>query len=131
MTGKKSISKSVRLSREVYALIERSPGDNFSEKLEHIVRFCYDSLSQKAEKLAYLEDVIQRRSDQCGKYWDIDWNLDQITQQIASCAGEVEELRQRFRQCDELIKQEIQHTAEYVSALIRSEEEKDQKAEAH
>ena len=123
MTEKKVISKSVRLSREVYVMIERSPGANFSEKLESTVRFCYESLEKKAKKLAYLEEVIQRRSDQCGRYRDFEWNFEQILEQIASCSKEAEELRQRFRQCDELIREEIRNTAEYVSALIASEED--------
>lgn len=97
MSEKKTISKSVRLSREVYVMIERAPGSNFSEKLEQTVRFCYESLAKKAEKLAYLEEVIQRRSDQCGKYQDFDWNLEQISQQIAACSKEAQELQQRFQ----------------------------------
>lgn len=126
MSEKKTISKSVRLSREVYVMIERAPGSNFSEKLEQTVRFCYESLAKKAEKLAYLEEVIQRRSDQCRKYRDFDWNLEQISQQIAACSKEAQELQQRFQQCDELIRQEIRHTADYVSALIDSEKENDE-----
>lgn len=131
MSEKKTISKSVRLSREVYVMIERAPGSNFSEKLEQTVRFCYESLAKKAEKLAYLEEVIQRRSDQCGKYQDFDWNLEQISQQIAACSKEAQELQQSFQQCDELIRQEIRHTADYVSALIDSEKENDEQGKEH
>ena len=125
MASKKPILKSVRLSGDVYALIEKGEGSNFSDKLENMVRICNVQIAEKKKKLCYLDHAISRRSDQCNRYWNFDDNLQDIFQCIVSCLQDVQKLQNRicalqekFDQFEETAKQDIILTVGYITQAI-------------
>lgn len=61
MSVKKSISKSIRLTNEVYDYIENFEGDGFNQKLENLVKFCVKEETSKRKTLEYLDSEIKER----------------------------------------------------------------------
>ena len=60
---KKSISKSVRLTQEVFDYIDSSPGNGFNEKFENIILEAKRGESDRKEELARLDERIKRQRE--------------------------------------------------------------------
>lgn len=58
MAQKKNISKSVRISEEVYSYIDSSPGKGFNEKFENIILEAKRTEPERKKELAGLEHQI-------------------------------------------------------------------------
>lgn len=57
---KKSISKSIRISEEVFGYIDNVPGKGFNEKLENIILEAKAEEPKRKKKLADLEQQVER-----------------------------------------------------------------------
>ena len=117
----KTITKSVRLSGDVYALIESCEGKNFSDRLENLVRCCYRDIPEKKKKLEFLDRAVKRRSEQCSRYWGFEDELREMAKLAESFSKDVRELRDSFDQFGEIIRQDTMITAGYISDYIKED----------
>lgn len=60
----KNISKSVRLSNEVYDYVNEFKGNGFNEKFENIVFFCMKTEVERKKRLDEIENLIKSRSEE-------------------------------------------------------------------
>lgn len=60
----KNISKSVRLTNEVYEYVNDFNGEGFNEKFENIVIFCMKSEAERKKKLDSIDRLIKSRSEE-------------------------------------------------------------------
>lgn len=60
MALKKSISKSIRISEEVFGYIDNVPGKGFNEKLENIILTAKAEEPKREKNLADLEQQVER-----------------------------------------------------------------------
>lgn len=60
----KNISKSVRLSNDVYEYVCDFDGNGFNEKFENIVLFCMKTEIERKKRLDEIEKLIKSRSEQ-------------------------------------------------------------------
>lgn len=118
----KVITKTVRLTGEVYAVIESFEGKNFSDRFENMVRFCHQVIPEKKKKLQYLDLAVKRRSEQCRRYWGFEDELEEIVKRVQSLAKDARELRESFDGFGEIIRQDTMLTAGYISQYIKEEE---------
>lgn len=58
--SKKNISKSIRISEEVFAYIDKSPGKGFNEKFENIILEAKQTEAERKKRLAGLERDINK-----------------------------------------------------------------------
>lgn len=56
--SKKSIAKSIRISEEVFAYIDKAPGKGFNEKFENIILEAKRTEADRKKRLAGLEKQI-------------------------------------------------------------------------
>lgn len=72
---KKSISKSVRISEEVYSYIDSAPGKGFNEKFENIILDAQRTESDRKKELARLERQIREARQELSKLLSHDRDL--------------------------------------------------------
>lgn len=72
---KKSISKSVRISEEVYSYIDSAPGKGFNEKFENIILEAKRTESDRKKELARLERQICEARQELSKLLSQDRDL--------------------------------------------------------
>lgn len=60
----KNISKSVRLSNEVYDYVNDFDGEGFNQKFENIVIFCMKSEAERKKNLDSIDRLIKSRSEE-------------------------------------------------------------------
>lgn len=63
----KNISKSVRLSNEIYNYVEAFEGEGFNQKFENLVLFVMEEEEQKRKRLTELDKLISTRSEELNK----------------------------------------------------------------
>ena len=63
----KNISKSVRLSKEVYEYIDSFEGEGFNQKFENIILFSMKHEEQKRKRLEELDKLVSIRSEELNK----------------------------------------------------------------
>lgn len=56
--GKKSIHRTIRISDDIFEMIERQPGENFSQKFDALVMKCFYELPSKERELRIIEQQI-------------------------------------------------------------------------
>lgn len=61
MAGQKSVSKSVRLTPELYGYISSYRGDGFNEKFANIIMDARDSEALRKSRLEYYDSLISGR----------------------------------------------------------------------
>ena len=60
---KKNISKSVRLTEEVFKLVDNYQGDGFNQKFENLVLDYFHSVTTRKEKLKALDKEIKAKQN--------------------------------------------------------------------
>jgi wobble nucleotide-excising tRNase len=70
LAGNKNISKSVRLTDEVYAVIMAAPGNGFNEKFENIILEAKNGEMQRLKKIADLDKTIEDQQRKLYKLYD-------------------------------------------------------------
>lgn len=70
MAAKKTISKSIRMTEEVFALIERAPGKGFNEKFENIILRANKKEGELEKRLLDLEAQASDKLHQLYKLYD-------------------------------------------------------------
>jgi hypothetical protein len=58
----KNISKSIRISEEVFDYINESPGKGFNDKFENIILSAKKEESERQQRLAELNEAIEKKS---------------------------------------------------------------------
>ena len=66
--AKKDISKSIRLTQEVYDYIDEAAGNGFNEKFENIILEAKAQESGRKKRLAELEKYIRKKQDNLMTY---------------------------------------------------------------
>lgn len=68
--AKKDISKSIRLTQEVYDYIDEAAGNGFNEKFENIILEAKAQESERKKRLAELEKYIRKKQDELNDLFD-------------------------------------------------------------
>ena len=63
MAGQKSVSKSIRLTPDLYDYISSYRGDGFNEKFANIIMDARDSEAARQRHLALLDEKIEKREE--------------------------------------------------------------------
>jgi uncharacterized protein (UPF0335 family) len=66
----KNISKSIRISDEVFDYIDQAPGKGFNEKFENIILSAKKEESEREERLAQLNESIQKKTCELQRLFD-------------------------------------------------------------
>lgn len=78
MASKKNISKSIRISEEVFDYIDKAPGKGFNEKFENIILEAKETESYRKERLAGLEKQIHDAEQKLWKLLEQNRELDRF-----------------------------------------------------
>lgn len=74
----KSISKSIRLSDEVYGYIMDAPGNGFNEKFENIILEAKEAEPERKKRLADYDKNIEKKSREFAQLFDRYRNVDEF-----------------------------------------------------
>lgn len=66
----KSKIRSLRFSDDIFEMIERQPGENFSQKFDFLVTKCFYELPAKERELQRLDNEIDKKRKELRKYSD-------------------------------------------------------------
>lgn len=89
MDRRKSNAKSIRISDEVLAYIEKAPGDGFNQKFENIILDAKRTESERKKNVAYYDELIEKRKKQLSRIADKVESLDVTIQAVFSLQDEV------------------------------------------
>lgn len=94
----KSISKSVRLSEEVYGYIMESPGRGFNEKFENIILRAKKEEPEKNKQLESLKIEIETQQRKLYQLFDKYRYLDDYFKQFIAMRHQLDNLQQLLKQ---------------------------------
>lgn len=80
--AKKSVMKSIRLSEDLLAYIEKQSGNGFSDKFENLIISARDDESRLKKELKRLNDLVDNRRKQ----------LDEISAQVSALDINLQEI---------------------------------------
>lgn len=93
----KSITKSLRMSEEVYGYIEKYRGNNFSEKFENII-LDYQKKEKDIKARIKLEtQVYERRMKDFEKVCEKIRKLENMTWTVENCMGYLETIERQLK----------------------------------
>ena len=101
--------RSIRLSEETVALIEKQEGSTFIEKLENLVEKCVRELPKKQRELKAVQLVISRERD----------NLEYIRKQQSALASNIRSLNYTLQNAES----QATRVAQALAALMVEEGE--------
>lgn len=84
--AKKDISKSIRLTQEVYDYIDEAAGNGFNEKFENIILEAKAQESERKKRLAELEKYIRKKQDELNDLFDEYRYLDEFSDRLFGCS---------------------------------------------
>lgn len=87
---KKTVQKSIRISEDVAAYIEKQEGNGFNEKLCNMVLYCIEHESEINKKVASAEERLEFVENQIDKKHDILTNLSILEDKIKSCLNVIQ-----------------------------------------
>lgn len=93
MAVKKNISKSIRISEEVFSYIDSSPGKGFNEKFENIILEARRTESDRKEELARLEDRICEKRQELSRLINQNMELRQFFRTIGSIQHQIASMK--------------------------------------
>ncbi len=93
----KSNSKSIRLSDEVMAYIEKSKGNGFNEKFENIILHAKEDEPRLQEKLKYLDEQIKKKQMQLEKISQKVNTLDVQVDQIFRLSDNIHQIQKNIQ----------------------------------
>lgn len=96
MTNYKTNQKSLRMTDEVMAYIQAAPGDSFNEKFANIILEAKKTLPERQEKVAYYDELIQKRIQQLSKIQAKVESLDITIQAVFSLQDEVHRIQKQI-----------------------------------
>jgi hypothetical protein len=74
----KNISKSIRISEEVFDYIDQAPGKGFNEKFENIILSAKIDESDRKKRIAELDEEIQQKRCDLKKLFDQNRYMDEF-----------------------------------------------------
>lgn len=92
MGVKKSIQKSVRLSSDVMAYIEKAPGEGFNQKFEKIILQAKREEPELKARLARYNELLNQRVTQLNTVSDLESDLRRVRSSIAELSRNAEAL---------------------------------------
>lgn len=98
MGVKKSIQKSVRLSSDVMAYIEQSPGEGFNQKFEKIILRAKREEPELKARLARYDELLNQRAAQLNTVSDLESDLHRFRTLIAELSRNAEALNAEVRE---------------------------------
>ena len=101
--------KSVRLSVDTIALVEKQEGANFSDKLDKLLYRCCNELPQKQRELKAVQQVISRERD----------NLEYIRKQQSALPSNIRSLNYTLQNAES----QATRVAQALAALMVEEGE--------
>lgn len=82
---KKSVQKSIRISEEVAAYIEKQEGNGFNEKLCNMVLYCMEHEAEIKKKIASAEKSLNFVEKQINEKHKLLEQLESISRFVSSC----------------------------------------------
>lgn len=86
----KNIQKSIRISEEVAAYIEKQEGQGFNEKFCNMVLYCMEHEAEINKKVASAEERLEFVENQIRKRYDILQKLESISRFVCSCLNVIQ-----------------------------------------
>lgn len=93
----KNISKSIRLSQEVYGYIEKYRGDSFNEKFENIILDYQKKEKEIKARIKSETQIYERRMKDFEKAREKIRKLENMTWTVESCMGYLETIEHQLR----------------------------------
>lgn len=84
-TVKKSVQKSIRISKDVAVYIEKQEGNGFNEKLCNMVLYCMEHEAEIKKKISSAEkrlEIVEKKIDEKHKLLE---QLESISRFVSSC----------------------------------------------
>lgn len=93
----KSISKSIRLSREVYGYIEKYRGDSFNEKFENIILDYQKKEKEIRARIISETKIFEKRMKDFEKAREKIRKLENMTWTVENCMGYLETIERQLK----------------------------------
>lgn len=82
---KKTVQKSIRISEEVAAYIEKQEGNGFNEKLCNMVLYCMEHEAEIKKKITSAENRLKYVEEQINEKYKLLVQLEAISRFVSSC----------------------------------------------
>lgn len=92
----KTVSKSVRMTEEVYGYVMETPGKGFAEKFENMVLTAYKRIPELNEKIGRLEKELEVKRLDLYHMMDANRDLDSFFRMYRGMYGQLEQMRLRL-----------------------------------
>lgn len=87
---KKTVQKSIRISEDVAAYIEKQEGNGFNDKLCNMVLYCMEHEAEINKEIASAEKRLEFIENQIRKRHDILQKLEAISRFVSSCLNVIQ-----------------------------------------